>query len=303
MENKEYIEKWLNNTLNDEERAEFMQSEDYNSLIKLDVALANFKAPEFDVKAEREKLNLTKEKAGRVIKMSWLQPLMKVAAVLAIVLLGYIFWFYNPTTTINTGIAEKTEISLPDESTVVLNALSSIAYSTATWKKKRQLRLAGNAFFKVAKGSRFTVETEHGNVVVLGTQFSVNIRDEYFEVICYEGSVSVEYQENKIKLSPQDMFRVIGSENYTQSNINDLSPAWLMDESAFISTPVKYVIKELERQYDVSVSTEKVDMNQLFTGRFTHNNLDLALKTFCIPLSLEYEMKGNKLIFLTVDTQ
>ena len=303
MENKDYIKKWLNHSLSDEEKADFMQSEDYKSLLKLDEALLQFKAPEFNAEEERKKIILAREKPARVIQMPWLKPILRVAAIVIFTLLGYYFLLYNPETTFNTGIAETIEISLPDESEVILNAESSVSYLAKTWKKKRQVILKGQAYFSVAKGSKFTVQTNQGNVEVLGTQFSVNIRDQYFEVICYEGSVAVEYQEEIITLFPQDMFRAMGSGEYSHKSVDDLSPSWLMNESSFISTPVKYVLEELERQYDVSISTTEVDKEQLFTGRFTHNNIDLALQSICIPLSLRYELKDNNRISITVDNQ
>ena len=44
------------------------------------------------------------------------------------------------------------------------------------WKNERSVNLDGEGFFKVAKGSKFDVETSAGTVSVVGTQFNVKNR-------------------------------------------------------------------------------------------------------------------------------
>ena len=68
---------------------------------------------------------------------------------------------------------------------------TTLKYASNKWDKKRRVRLEGEAFFKVAKGSTFTVDTKTGSVKVLGTQFNVKNRIGFFEVVCYEGLVGV----------------------------------------------------------------------------------------------------------------
>ena len=56
--------------------------------------------------------------------------------------------------------SQKQEISLPDNSQVSLNALSSVTYNESSWDENRELTLNGEAFFKVEKGSTFEVKTK-----------------------------------------------------------------------------------------------------------------------------------------------
>jgi transmembrane sensor len=87
-------------------------------------------------------------------------------------------------------------------------------------------------------------------------------------------------------------------ENFIYSGESE--PDWFHDESSFRSVPLKFVIDELELQYNVTVATEDVDVNQLFTGSFSHKNLDIALKAITIPVNLQYEINENKIV-LTVE--
>ena len=56
------------------------------------------------------------------------------------------------------------------------------------------------------------------------------------------------------------------------------------------------VIAEFENQYNQTVVTKDIDLSRLFTGSFTHNNLDLALKSVTIPLNLGYSKSGKSIL-------
>lgn len=298
MTKEDYIKKWLQGTLEEEEKRIFERTNEYGSLEKLSKSLMSFKAPEYDVQTEYDRL-ISRRSKGRVIAFNWLKPLLKIAAVLIMIAGGYFFFLYDSPTVVETLAAEKTELKLPDSSFVALNALSRISFYEKKWKKVRKVQLNGEAFFSVAKGSKFDVETSAGIVSVLGTRFNVKNRKDFFEVVCFEGAVAVKSRQEVIKLLPNQMFRAMGgvitTENISLENI----PAWQANESSFKSIPFLYVIQELERQYNVSINTRNVDVHQLFTGSFPHSNLSLALKSITIPLNLSYQTAEDKKIILT----
>lgn len=296
MENKKYIEKWLNGTLSEDELRVFEKTNEYHSLIKLDNAVQGFKAPEYDVQKALSELNQKKHGSSKVVQMNWWQPIVRIAAVVVLALIGYYFIFFNARTTLKTGIAQKTVLLLPDQTEVSLNAMSQISYVEKTWQDHRQVKLHGEAFFKVTKGSRFDVETEDGTITVLGTQFNVKTRDQYFEVTCFEGLVAVKKGQKIIKLPPEHTFRIVNGKTSSSSSMKDNSPSWLMNESSFKSVPFKLVLEEIERQYEVSITTNNIDLEQLFTGRFSHDNLELALNSISLPLNLQFrEVAKNKI--------
>ena len=298
-----YIEKWLNNSLSEEEQRVFENTKDYQSLIKLDKELLKFKAPEYDVQGELKRFNKQKESSGKLVKVSWFQPMVRVAAVIVMIIIGYLLIFGDSATIIDSGMAQKTELFLPDNSAVVLNASSTISYIEKQWQEERKVNLKGEAYFKVAKGSRFDVITTAGVVTVLGTQFNIKVRDNYFEVICYEGLVAVNSNDETVELPPNHLFRIINGEVFTESNLKETAPSWLINESSFISVPYEQVIKEFERQYNVVITTNEVDLEQLFTGRFTHNDISLALKSISLPFNLSYELEEDQHIVLSSDNK
>ncbi len=224
-------------------------------------------------------------------------PFMRIAAVLVVGLGLYFLFFSNNVNTISTLASEKTTIELPDSSEVILNALSTLSYSETKWNSKREVSLEGEAFFKVAKGKVFDVLTEDGVVTVVGTQFNVKQRDNYFEVKCYEGIVRVTAGETVKELTVGDSFRLMnGTSNFFETSY--LQPQWTKNVSSFKAVPFSEVIAELERQYNVTVVISNTGFNPEFTGGFVHDNLENALKSIAQPLELTYTIESNNTVRL-----
>ncbi len=295
MTNEDLIKKWLSGELSDTEKKEFENSDEFTEINKLMQALKSFKAPEYN--AENEYKNLFQEKP--VISLyDRFKPVLKIAAIF-IVLLTVSYFSYNYLNTIDENakwIADINKVYLPDSSYVSLNKASKIRFSEKEWQEERNVELDGEAFFKVKKGSKFNVKTRHGIVSVLGTQFNVKDRGDYYEVSCYSGLVKVQAKQNTVLLKPGSVFRIINGQEEQYTVSNKLKPDWLNGESSFKSVPLSYVINEFERQYKVSVETKNINLNQLFTGGFTHNNMEIALKSITIPVNLTYKIKGDKII-------
>jgi len=291
MNREELISKWLDNNLNNQELKAFKNLEDYDDLVKLNNNLQAFKADDYDTSKQLENV-LSAIKSKRQTPTHWFKPLMRVAAILAVC---FSLYYYTTTldTKISTEYAQKTTIKLPDASSVSLNAKSYLAFNKKDWKHEREVELHGEAFFKVAKGSSFKVKTTSGTVKVYGTQFNVKQRDNYFEVICYEGLVGVTHNSQETKLKPGDSFLIIDGKTIAKEKENRTMPSWLNNASTFRSLPYKTVITEFERQYHVDITLIGIDSELLFTGSFAHDNMDVALKSITLPLHATYSKSNN----------
>ncbi len=296
MKNKEYIEKWLEGTLSESERQAFERTRDYKDLEKLDQELKKFKAPDYASEAEYIKIQQKLQQETKVVPLNWLQPFLKVAAALLVIVVGYGLYNTFLTENILTEMASQSELFLPDSSRVMLNAQSDINYSSYDWQKNRSLQLKGEAFFEVAKGSKFDVKTALGTVRVLGTKFNVISRDEYLEVVCFEGKVQIEFGARTESITPGVMFRALNGKIIVKNVQLADEPSWMLNESSFTSMPYAYVIEELERQYNTVIKTKSVDTSLLFTGSFVHDDLELALKAITGPLNLQYTIQDKEII-------
>ncbi len=295
MDREKLISKWLDNDLSDQELQAFKALEDYDDLVRLNDSLQDFKADDYNTSTALEQvLSSIKTKTPQPTTL-WIKPFLRVAALLVIC---FSLYYYVTTldTTIVTDVAQKTTVALPDASSVALNAKSTLIFNKKEWHKERHVELQGEAFFKVSKGASFNVITTSGTVTVYGTQFNVKQRDNYFEVICYEGLVGVTYKSQETKLKPGDSFLIIDGKLIAKGKESSSTPSWLNNESQFKSIPYKAVIAEFERQYGVSVTLMGIDSKQHFTGGFSHDNIDVALQSITLPLHLTYSKENNTII-------
>lgn len=296
---KEYlIKKWLKDDLSDAEKLAFENLDDV-ALNQYIIDNANsFKASHFykleDFSTFKAQYNTSKK---GVKKLHWYKPLLKIASVIVIALGVYFTFFFNNNIYVETLASEKTTIELPDHSKVELNALSSIEYNAKKWDDNRALKLEGEAYFKVAKGQTFDVKTTIGTVTVVGTQFNVKQRDNYFEVKCFEGIVKVVSDTIVRQLLVGDTYQILNGK-FTEGKTQNISPKWMHNISEFNAIPIKEVLSELERQYDVEVTFKNIDVNRLFTGGFPHNNLENALIAITQPMNMTYELSSSNLVII-----
>jgi ferric-dicitrate binding protein FerR (iron transport regulator) len=302
MKHKNNILKWFNNELSKQEVSDLKQSEDTQTLEKILHYSSFLQAPKVDAEkallAFKESHAVKKEVKVRTLNF---KLMYRVAAVAVIMLSASYFMFFNNNVSFETEIAQTKTLALPDNSEVILNAASILEYNKKSWNKKRDLNLDGEAFFKVSKGQKFTVNTDMGSVEVLGTQFNVKERDNYFEVQCYEGLVGVTYKGQTVKLTKGNTFRIVNGVIIDVDEFNTLSPSWLQSESSFVEVPLAEVIEELERQYDIEIIIKDIDTTQLFTGTFTHTDKNIALQSVTIPLKLSYEIQKQTVTFYKYD--
>lgn len=292
-----FLARWLNKELTEEEQLAFEKTPEFNEYTKIIGKMEQFEAPIFDTNKVFEGIKNKTQKKAKVRKLipNWVSA---VAASVAIIF--GIFFFLDSDTTYETSYGEQLAVVLPDGSEVMLNAKSILSLDEEDWKEgNRNLSLEGEGYFKVQKGSKFSVETSSGTVSVLGTQFNVKKLDKLFEVRCFEGKVSVVNTTDSEILTPGKGYRKLTNKTSVKINFEDISPSWISGESVFEATSLDIIFKELEVQYNVSFDLNKIDTNQLYSGGFTNKNLEVALQTVCLPMQLKYKIEDNTKIIVT----
>lgn len=297
MEKEILIKKWLNDELNDSEKEAFGKLGDFEINQAIVGNAKYFKASNFSEIEDFEnfKRNFNSKKKP-VRKLQWVNPLLKIASVLVTVF-GLYFLFHNSITQVKTAAGEKITAILPDSSQVLLNALSSIEYKPDKWNEKKSLRLNGEAYFKVTKGKKFDVVTESGVVTVVGTEFNVKQRANFFEVKCFEGKVSVLSDTIERMLQPGQTFRIL-NQNFSEGITTASTPKWAANMSDFESVPFKEVLAELERQYNIKITNKNVNVDRLFTGGFVHHDLENALISITQPMNMTYELSASNQVII-----
>lgn len=298
----ELLNKWLNDELTDAEKEVFSKRKDFAFNQKIIEDSKYFKASQFSKVDDFETFKTQYKTKTSVKRLNWLKPALRIASVLIIGLAIYFTMFTNESVVKeSTQLAQKTTIKLPDLSSVTMNADSEITFDKESWKDNRQLNLKGEAYFKVAKGKTFDVITENGVVTVVGTEFNVKARSNYFEVKCYEGIVKVTSDTITRQLLAGDTFRILNNE-FSQDNIEAEQPEWVENRSTFKAVPLEEVIFELERQFNVKVNLKNADTSRLFSGGFIHNDIEKALSAITQPMNLTYEISSSNQVLIYGNT-
>lgn len=287
-----FLGRWLDENVSEDELEQFEKSDDYhtyksllNGISKLtiedyteDVAYSEFK----------EKLENKSKSKGKVIKF----PVMRYAAIAASIAILLGIGYFATNKTYETQIASQESIILPDNSRVSLNAKSKLSYNKILFGFNRKLKLEGEAFFEVEKGSTFTVMTNNGAIQVLGTKFNVVTRDDYFETTCFEGKVAVTTSNDSSILTKGKQVRHISKvKEKNEEDSSVIKPSWIDGVSKFKSTPVKYVIENIEINFGVVFDTNDLkDTSLLYTGSFSHDDLQNAMENVFLPMGIEYKV-------------
>jgi ferric-dicitrate binding protein FerR (iron transport regulator) len=233
---------------------------------------------------------------ARVVPL-WQRPrawMGAAAAVAVLIVAGWWFLQSGGAEQISTAVAEQRVVELPDGSTVTLNAVSAVSFDRESWQQARTIELAGEAFFEVTKGARFTVVTDYGQVEVLGTSFNVNARPESFAVHCFTGKVRVSKGAAQTELLPGEGARAAGEQLVEEKFEGEENAAWRTGLHTFEAVPLRAVFAELERQYGYQVDFPEQMGERVYTGFFESGDLEEALKAVCWPMELEYELKAGQ---------
>ncbi len=286
------VKKWIDGSITEEELNVFKTFDDFEDYAYIANNAAHFKSPSFredeTYATIRKKIESEKTKS-----VNRLRAIFAVAATVAI-LFGSYFTFFKTYNTIITADSNQMAYTLPDNSEVLLTKNSTITFNEDSWETERNLSLTGEAFFKVSKGSMFSVKTENASVSVLGTQFNVDAKNN-LKVSCYEGKVLVKTKGSEQILTAGLEFSPEISDTAYPIFID--APMWVSNAFIFKSKPLDKIVTAIEIHYGKTIVMDKnIDGNRLFTGKINSNNLKISLEELTIPLNLQFEIQENSVI-------
>ena len=298
------LARWLSGELSDAERQVVEQHPDYPVYRRIVEAADRLQLPDAGVQGLWDRLSPgllpAKSRAGmRMSRQRWLWWSVGAAAAMTLAVFAWSVWYAVPAAPaiVATSTGEQKTATLPDGSTVRLNAVSSIEIYSRQWANERRVRLIGEAFFNVQKSAApFVVETAAGTVSVLGTSFTVRYRGSSFDVACYEGFVQASIP-NGAKQALRASQQASARNGHWQplGAVTDSWPGWMQGESRFNDAPLYEVLAELQRQYNIKIEASGTE-GRRFSGAFVHGDLPLALRMVCGPLGIDYRISGSRVL-------
>ena len=232
------------------------------------------------------------------------------AAVSLLALLGvwYLFLF-NPTLHYAAEFGETKEVVLPDGSTVVLNANSSISYRDWSPNEDREIDLNGEAFFTVvhtAQDQKFVVRSRGVGVEVLGTTFNVNNRRGKTQVVLESGKVLLKLPEQplsataaSLKMKPGDLVEVSEDDKkVTKRVVNpEKYAAWTQDVLLFDNVSLREVFEVIQDTYGYHVTVEDQGIEEkMFEAEIASGDIDLIIEILAKSFNLEITKRNNELL-------
>ncbi|HIA36109.1 MAG TPA: FecR family protein [Flavobacteriales bacterium] len=261
---------------------------------KLEVPYNESKEQIWDKLSEKINAPAAPVKETKIIPMHWFKM---AAAAAAVLLFGVSLFFGLYTHTIHCPRGEHLAYTLPDGSTIEMNAASKLSYHPFWWSIKRTVSLEGEAFFSVKKGSTFTVVSEKGTTQVLGTSFNISTRNNQYEVFCATGKVRVAANNTseEIILSPNMFARINGKLEVVNAISAEHVLAWKENKFHFTARTLQEVFNEIERQYDITVQLDVDNATELtYTGHFKRSKTpEEVLNLICHPFGFTFVKQEN----------
>ncbi len=294
MKEDTQLARWLAGEMDAAELELFQKTPEYALYWRINNNFTKLESPQFN--ADRILEAVLKQEKNPIKTIPLYQKLWFRAAAVIVILLGIGLTFTLMPTRKVANYGETFSFALPDSSEVLLNSGSKVDYSIWNWDSNREVRLDGEAYFKVAKGKKFVVKTTLGMVTVMGTKFNVRSRNKRFEVICYEGKVAVKFEQSQTVLTPNQS--IVFNQGITTGKeiMKGQEPRWIHDELVFSQESLADIIAEIERKYAVKIRNT-VTATQLFSGSIPGNDLDAALSVLSVTFHLK-AIKNNDNITL-----
>lgn len=185
--------------------------------------------------------------------------------------------------TVIVPYGKRSQITLPDSSTIWLNSGSKLVYPVQFDKEKREVYLDGEAMFDVApdKSHPFHVLTPQLEVKVLGTVFNLCAYsdDHTSSTVLESGSVELSYKgrsflgQSKEMMVP-GMLAVYDPSTKTvaQTKVNTKHyTSWVDGYLVLEKNSLGSIVKKLSRYYNVSIELD----NPQLAGKTFSGDLDL----------------------------
>jgi ferric-dicitrate binding protein FerR (iron transport regulator) len=239
---------------------------------------------------------------------NWSHVRQIAAAILLVVGLATGYFLYKNAgrqKEYTTTFGQIKTITLPDNSTVILNANSKISFRES-WEptEKREVWLEGEAFFDVThtkNHQKFKVHTsDNVYVEVLGTRFDVLYRIDKTRVVLSSGKVQLNIaaaqQRQAITMAPGDLVELKKEKVLLKrQRINPKHfSSWTQHILQFDGTPLAEIITLLEENYGLQVAVaDSALLKRKLWGSIPSNNVELLLSAMSNSFNLTVRQTGN----------
>lgn len=206
-----------------------------------------------------------------------------------------------PARTITVVAKEQKDVTLPDGTTVCMNANSILKYKENFGTANRNIQFYGEGYFKVRRNASlpFIIKTKTVQTKVLGTEFNLRCYDtEDVHVTLVKGSVEVAMDSEKVRIAPnQDAYLAEGSVKVQDVNPKDFT-SWREGVLYFDNATLRTILQQLGKVYNVNVvcrDKQLLDKHYHFMCSM-NDSLDEALHLLNITSDINVKLHNNAIV-------
>ena len=236
--------------------------------------------------------------------------ILPYAAVLAVIIgISVLFYLNNKSsksysdfyTSVITENGQRSKVVLPDSSIVWLNSGTTLSYNYSL-DDVRSVILSGQGFFQVTRNENkpFVVQCGEISVKVLGTKFDVKAYpvNDKISVVLESGSVELKHSQCLLDyvLKPGEKADYNIKEKSVKVCDADVKKftSWKEGKLIFKNDPMKLVIEELERWYNIKVEVKDQEVyNSIFTGTVINEGYPQIFKLIEYSCRVHCEIVNN----------
>jgi transmembrane sensor len=242
--------------------------------------------------------------AMRVLRFAALVMVLLAASYFAFRLL----WPFSAKD-VHVAYGKQKTVTLPDETRVTLDSGSYFRFPRSFQDKERIVILNGEGYFEVSddQAKPFVIHANQAIVTVLGTKFNVRAWRQNNKVIVAvaDGKVSlrpegISQNRAEVFIEKGQMSRLVKNDIPTppESTNIDEHLGWLEQKMVFQSVPLRQVLDQLERWYNLEfVLSDTLYAENRITVFIEKKPVDEILDMLALVNNFKYDRDGNKITF------
>ncbi len=233
----------------------------------------------------------------------------RAAAVITLLLAAagsfYFFQVFRPQPLVYQATHQPRTLTLPDGSSVVLNAHSRLTL-TPGWNEQqsREVWLEGEAYFEVsrAKNARntFVVHASGLNVRVLGTTFNVWQRQRQTKIVLSSGKIRLDGETitQPVVMTPGEIVELTGQPSRPVPRRVDarVYTSWKDNRLIFVETPLSEVARVIQTRYGYNVQvTDSTVLTEQITFKPLTDDFQVLLRMLSESFQVEVDPAARQI--------
>jgi len=276
-----------------------------------DVKITNKNTESFEAKVLSQ-LNFEPEIRKSKYKKLYLRIASVAAIMFFVMTCGMVYLYMAEPNEVYTYSAQSVPVEylLADGTKVTLNKNSSLTFASDFGDKRRDVKLIGEAFFKVAKDKTrpFAVEALGTKTEVLGTSFNVraNTKTGNVTTTLVEGSVRFKAKncEQMLKPGEEIAFNTNSKKFELTKTDTQYNTAWVSGRYNYKNITFADFVNKLEKIYEIKIDISDARIaNRIVSASFLNEEpVEEILKALENELGFSYAMKDSTKIDIVTKT-